>query len=80
MLWNEQEKLVLSLNLYFQKTLVRMDNDIILFVGGFVFSSIFASLELDFLSSELIGLTTAADWTHLYTINLDKTICSEEYM
>ena len=44
------------------------------------FCSVFASLELDFLSSELIGLTTAADWTHLYTINLDKTICSEEYM
>lgn len=41
MLWNEQEKLVLALNLYFLKTLVRMDNDIILYVGGFCFFVLF---------------------------------------
>lgn len=79
MLQNEQEKVVVALNLYFPKALVRTGNDIILYVGGFCFlCSVFASLELDFLSNELIGLTAAVDWTHLYTINLDKTVCTEE--
>lgn len=59
---------------------MRTDNDLILCVGGLcLLCSVFASLELDFLSNELIELAAAADWTHLYTRNLDKTICAEEY-
>lgn len=77
MLSNKHEKVV-ALNLCFEKALVRTNEGIISSVGGFcLLGSVFASLELDFLSSELMALAAAADSTQTHTINLDKAVCTK---